>query len=128
MDLKFLRSLRTRNLTVRPTPNIIISVLMLFFGSECCMSGCAVCVYDLYEESMDAYKDAVVAFCSSLTSLGIPKSEWPPRIRGQVSLPTGQDKQRKEVVMSVFEELERTLNAKRQDTNSDEIQADSTRR
>jgi len=80
---------------------------------------------------MDVYKDAVMALCSSLISLGIPKSEWPPRIRAQsssVSLPASSDRQRKEVAMSVFEELERTLNAKRQDTNSDEVQADSTGR
>ncbi|KIJ91882.1 hypothetical protein K443DRAFT_685677 [Laccaria amethystina LaAM-08-1] len=26
---------------------------------ECCMSGCAVCVYDLYEESLASYEDSI---------------------------------------------------------------------
>jgi len=87
-------------------------------SDECCMSGCAVCVYDLYDESMDAYLDAVQAFSSSLTSLNIPKSEWPPSIQSSSSpLPSGSDKQRKDVVMSAFEELERALRAK-EHTNS----------
>jgi Oxidoreductase-like protein, N-terminal len=82
------------------------------------MSGCAVCVYDLYEESMDAYLDAVMSLCSSLSCLKIPKSTWPPSIRRAAAQsspslpPTGSDRQRKEVVMSAFEELERALEAK----------------
>lgn len=67
---------------------------------------------------MDAYLDAARAFSSSLTSLGIPKSEWPPSIRRVQSssspLPTGSDRQRKDVVMSAFEQLERALEAKQQ--------------
>ena len=104
-----------------------------FVTLECCMSGCAVCVYDLYEESMDAYKDAVLGLCSSLSSLKIPQSEWPPSIRAQ-SLPvsssssTNPDRQRKEVVMSAFEELEKALNAKQQDAATGEARVDSVRR
>ena len=71
---------------------------------------------------MDAYQDAVRAFCSSLTSLKIPRSEWPPsiqRVRSSSSspLPTGSDRRRKDVVLSAFEELERALEAK-QHTNA----------
>jgi hypothetical protein len=93
-----------------------------FFTLECCMSGCAVCVYDLYEESMDAYLDAVLAFRSSLTSLKIPKSEWPLSIQrvqsSSLPPPTGSDRQRKGVVMSAFEDLERALEAKQQDVTT----------
>ncbi|KAG1763298.1 oxidoreductase-like protein [Suillus occidentalis] len=48
---------------------------------ECCMSGCAICVYDLYEESLEAYKESIAALRSSLSALTIPDSEWPDRIR-----------------------------------------------
>ena len=85
------------------------------------MSGCAVCVYDLYEESLDAHKDSVAAIRTSLSSLKIPESEWPPSIRMRPSLaqsipPGGSNTQRKAVVMSAFEELEKSLNAKQKDT------------
>ena len=86
------------------------------------MSGCAVCVYDLYEEFMDAYLDAVLAFRSSLASLKIPKSEWPLSIQrvqsSSLPPPTGSDRQRKGVVMSAFEELERALEAKQQEVTT----------
>ena len=41
------------------------------------MSGCAVCVYDLYEESVDAYRDKMVAFRTKLGEMGVPEDEWP---------------------------------------------------
>ena len=83
------------------------------------------CVYDLYEESMDAYQDAVLAFCSSLSALKIPRSTWPPSIsylQSSPSLPPGgSDRQRKEAVMSAFEELERKLEAKQHDTRGTRV-------
>lgn len=104
-------------------------------SEECCMSGCAVCVYDLYEESMDAYLDAIMAFCSSLSSLKIPQSKWPASIRrAQSSLsldslsPPDSGRQKKEVVMSAFEELERALEAKQQVNTTGEGRVDRVRR
>ena len=78
------------------------------------MSGCAVCVYDLHEEALEAYKEAVLSLRNSLSALHIPKDEWPSSIRQQSSFePSGPDK-RKEMVLNAFEEMERTLKLKRQ--------------
>ncbi|KAF7324494.1 Oxidoreductase-like domain-containing protein [Mycena kentingensis (nom. inval.)] len=78
-------------------------------SDECCMSGCAVCVYDLYEESLTAYRDALAAFRSTLVALGVPQAEWPATTRSD-----GGDIRpaSKSVVKDAFEELERALAAK----------------
>jgi hypothetical protein len=77
---------------------------------ECCMSGCAICVYDLYEESLEAYKESIVALRLSLSALSIPDSEWPDRIR--TNTPTA--KKRQEVILDAFEEMERQLKEKKE--------------
>ncbi|KAI6142587.1 hypothetical protein BKA82DRAFT_1003407 [Pisolithus tinctorius] len=79
---------------------------------ECCMSGCAVCVYDLYEESLDAYKESVATLKASLAALSIPESKWPPNIRATTTQSSITMKQ-KDVVLSAFEEMERALKEKR---------------
>ncbi|KAJ7888326.1 hypothetical protein B0H14DRAFT_2337286 [Mycena olivaceomarginata] len=77
-------------------------------ADECCMSGCAVCVYDLYEESLAAYKESLAAFRMTLVSDGIPEESWPKSVRA------GDTTERKKPVsLSAFEELERSLKAKR---------------
>lgn len=72
------------------------------------MSGCAVCVYDLYEESLHAYRDSVAALRSSLTALGIPNGDWPESIRGNESILD------KSPVLSAFQEMEKALQTKRE--------------
>ena len=77
------------------------------------MSGCAICIYDIHEETMKAYKEAVLSLQNSLTALHIPMDEWPSSIRQQGSSePSGPDK-RKEMVLNAFEEMERALKLKR---------------
>ncbi|KAF8067927.1 hypothetical protein FPV67DRAFT_1400387, partial [Lyophyllum atratum] len=78
---------------------------------ECCMSNCAVCVYDLYEESLEAYRKSVADLRTLLSALNIPEAEWPQNIRAAES---GQTTSRKDVVLNAFEEMERALNKKRQ--------------
>jgi hypothetical protein len=76
--------------------------------TECCMSGCAFCVYDLYQESLDAYKTAVASVRASLTSMGVPMEQWPGNIR--------HDSERKSspsIILSAFEEMERELKTRR---------------
>ncbi|KAH7921831.1 hypothetical protein BV22DRAFT_994447, partial [Leucogyrophana mollusca] len=77
---------------------------------ECCMSGCAICVYDLYEDSLTAYKESVASLRSSLVASGIPEYEWPSNIRHPVKEP-GEKKTN--VSLSAFEEMERALREKR---------------
>ncbi|KAG1843101.1 hypothetical protein C8R48DRAFT_785775 [Suillus tomentosus] len=77
---------------------------------ECCMSGCAICVYDLYEESLGAYKELIVALRSSLSALSIPESEWPDHVRTN----TPATQKRHDIVLNAFEEMERQLREKKE--------------
>ena len=86
------------------------------------MSGCAICVYDLYEESLEAYENSLNTLISNLDALGIPEHEWPESIRpsnvtnnAETSGESGSGAgERKAQVLSAFEELERSLQAKRE--------------
>lgn len=84
---------------------------------ECCMSGCAVCVYDLYEEALVAYKDSVATLRAALSALDIPEAQWPAHIRSNTrkdirASPTTTEKS-KDAVLGAFEEMERALKEKR---------------
>lgn len=94
--------------------------LIVVFSLECCMSGCAVCVYDLYEESLDAYKEALGALRKNLIAHNIPENEWPAHV--QTNNKSGADAQpekRSNVVMSAFEEMERRLKEKHAAQNAE---------
>ncbi|KAF8548821.1 hypothetical protein OG21DRAFT_1398768, partial [Imleria badia] len=78
---------------------------------ECCMSGCAVCVYDLYEEALAEYKDSVMTLRAALSARRIPETEWPSHIR-TIPTPTSAEKS-KGAVLDALEEMERALKEKR---------------
>ena len=84
--------------------------------SECCMSGCAVCVYDLYDEARQDYIHAMDKLRTELTKIGVPKSQWPADVQGDGQdgdlTPTPRPSQ--SVTLSAFEELELALKAKRE--------------
>ena len=73
------------------------------------MSGCAVCVYDLYQESLDAYRTAVASVRASLASRGVPMEQWPENIRLDLERKTSPS-----IILSAFEEMERNLKARRE--------------
>lgn len=50
-------------------------------SDECCMSGCAVCVYDLYLSSLDDYKHDLASARAQLRERSVPLSEWPEEAR-----------------------------------------------
>ncbi|KIJ91889.1 hypothetical protein K443DRAFT_114428 [Laccaria amethystina LaAM-08-1] len=79
---------------------------------ECCMSGCAVCVYDLYEESLASYEDSIITLRKSLGALGILQDTWPLNVRPDVEQSTPES--RKGVILNAFEEMERKLKEKRE--------------
>ena len=99
--------------------------------SECCMSGCAVCVYDLYDEARQDYMQAMDKLRTELTKLGVPKSQWPADVQGdgQDSDPTPAPRPSQSVTLSAFEQLELALKAKRERdasrSSTDVIQARS---
>jgi len=78
------------------------------------MSGCAICVYDLYEESLEAYKKAVADLRIKLTSMNVPEDQWPDNIQShKISGLNTQTINPANVVQSAFEEMERILKEKR---------------
>ncbi|KAG0225965.1 hypothetical protein BGW42_003982 [Actinomortierella wolfii] len=84
---------------VKPTPP----------GAEdCCMSGCAVCVYDVYEEDRQAYKESIAAVLKQLEAAGIPP---PPELAGKHSQNTPEEDKDDDMdpSMKAFLELERKL-------------------
>ena len=64
------------------------------------MSGCAVCVYDLYEEAMGRYREEVAGVRERLRRMGVGEDEWPVCARQTAAA-------------DAFSELERQLAAKR---------------
>lgn len=79
------------------------------------MSGCAVCVHDLYQESLEAYDVSVKALRASLTTLGVDESEWPAQIRRAGNKPS---ERKKDAALSAFEQMELQLVAKREKKGS----------
>ncbi|CDO75756.1 hypothetical protein BN946_scf184921.g32 [Trametes cinnabarina] len=79
---------------------------------ECCMSGCAVCVYDLYDEARRDYIHAIDNLRTNLDKMGVPEHEWPPDIRRKQSPPGPSP--RPDVVLSAFEQFEKQLREKRE--------------
>lgn len=73
------------------------------------MSGCAVCVYDLYDEALTDYTDKVSALHTSLRVLHVPEDTWPSSIRPSRSQST---QPKKSAALSAFEELELRLKQK----------------
>ena len=96
----------------KPYTRAHVPLACLTHVQECCMSGCAICVYDLYQESLEAYKESLAALRSSLSALSIAESEWPERIRTTARIPAVD--QRQDATLSAFEEMERQLKEKRE--------------
>jgi hypothetical protein len=77
------------------------------------MSGCAVCVYDLYEEILASYKESVEMVRVSLTKKQVPSSTWPADIQLSLTAPhNAKLKPDKSVVLNAFEDMERRLREK----------------
>ncbi|KAI0746972.1 hypothetical protein C8Q80DRAFT_1220184 [Daedaleopsis nitida] len=81
---------------------------------ECCMSGCAVCVYDLYEEARNDYIQAIKTLRSNLEKMSISESEWPADVRHDWQGGQASPVSKPNVALSAFEQLEQALKAKRE--------------
>jgi hypothetical protein len=90
--------------------------------TECCMSGCAICVNDLYADALTSYQNAVGSLRSSLISAGIPEAEWPTKVQVGTKAASGgasgasmgaMGAKAGNVALSAFEEMERALAAKK---------------
>ena len=77
------------------------------------MSGCAICVYDLYDDALDEYKKALEHLRISLTALRIPEEQWPEDIQtGEKSKDTTKVQRKLNPTLSAFEEFEARLKQK----------------
>ncbi|KZT00681.1 uncharacterized protein LAESUDRAFT_732097, partial [Laetiporus sulphureus 93-53] len=77
-------------------------------ADECCMSGCAVWVYDLYTAALEGYKQAMEALRTTLTAHNIPEKEWPKDVRA--AGPRNENKRAKQgplrdITLNAFEAL-----------------------
>lgn len=75
------------------------------------MSGCAVCVYDLYEEALSSYRTTLDTLRHTLDSLGVAEIKRPLRVQRQQTSPSSIQRERN-VVMNAFEAFEKSLQAK----------------
>ena len=82
--------------------------------SECCMSGCAVCVYDLYDEARTDYIQAVDKIRADLVRMSVPEHEWPPDIRSNPQDAQSDPAPKATPVLNAFEQLELALKAKKE--------------
>jgi hypothetical protein len=77
------------------------------------MSGCAICVYDLYEDAVLTYKASLASLRTQLRSMEIPQSEWPSRVGSSPDSPAVQ--RPSNTSFDAFEAMEKALKAKQQD-------------
>jgi hypothetical protein len=105
------RNRRNQVLKVRISPSCLVHTLNTF--PDCCMSGCAICVNDLYADALNAYKESVALLRANLSARAIPESQWPARIRTYAASTTAIPEPMRSVALSAFEEMERALAAKR---------------
>ena len=81
--------------------------------ADCCMSGCAICVHDLYQESLGAYNESISSLRASLSALSIPEAEWPADIQNNTTDREEEKKGRGNVSLNAFVEMERALALKK---------------
>ena len=77
------------------------------------MSGCAICVHDLYLDALSTYDEAVSSLRTKLTALNIAESEWPSNIRTST-----KEKRTPNVSIDAFAALERALREKKEGSPS----------
>lgn len=67
-------------------------------------------MYDLYEDALTTYKEAVSVVQANLNERSIPESEWPSSI-ANLAVKNGR---KRDTTLSVFEEMEKRLKAKQE--------------
>ncbi|WVQ69476.1 uncharacterized protein L199_007694 [Kwoniella botswanensis] len=81
---------------------------------ECCMSGCVNCVYTIYADDLEAYKEAIELAKERLKKSNVPEKDWPEEMKDQKSDGEMKEDVVREVdpVMSAFLALENKLKSK----------------
>lgn len=73
------------------------------------MSGCSICVHDLYAEALTEYQTSLDALRSALHARGVSETDWPAHIQHN----SGSIKRVVNPTLSAFEQMEKMLAAKR---------------
>ncbi|CAO1632189.1 unnamed protein product [Sympodiomycopsis kandeliae] len=78
-------------------------------GSEdCCMSGCARCVYDLYKEDLEDYQEVLTVVRNKLLNeLGVKEEEWDADLLGKY--PSSNSKDTGSTTRSADEEVDAVI-------------------
>lgn len=70
--------------------NVVDDVLIL--SLDCCMSGCAVCVHDLYLDALKSYRSSLREIRDRLVAKSVPRDRWPrPILELKESAVSSQD-------------------------------------
>ena len=85
------------------------------------MSGCAICVYDLYQDAMNTYNRSLESLRISFSNLQIPEYEWPISVRDLKGTDKGGRRVVRDVSLSAFEELENSLREQREKHGGSEV-------
>ena len=96
-------------------PKFVLGAQTLCTMTECCMSGCAICVQDIYQESLDAYNESISSLRASLFALRVPEAEWPTDIQTNAANGEGERKGISNVSLDAFVEMERALELKKKE-------------
>ncbi|EJT99204.1 hypothetical protein DACRYDRAFT_23815 [Dacryopinax primogenitus] len=80
-------------------------------SDECCMSGCATCVYDLYTEVLEAYHADLLVARQKLTAAAVPESLWPEDVLSSGTDGKSAGKKAKEAVDDEISRLDVSLKA-----------------
>lgn len=85
------------------------------------MSGCAVCVYDLYIEAKAAYSHSLTTALTALQQQSVPKTSWPEDVLALAERSNGKEvtasavfdgEEPLDATMRAFIELEKRLKGK----------------
>ncbi|KAI8340928.1 oxidoreductase-like protein [Chlamydoabsidia padenii] len=79
---------------------------------NCCMSGCAYCVYDIYQEDMETYKQQMIDLRQRFDNAGvdIPDALMTKKMKSSTSDPQPDDDDDMDPTMKAFLEMEKKLN------------------
>jgi len=80
-------------------------------SDECCMGGCAVCVYDLYGDALEAYHADLLLARQKLQAAAVPEDLWPDDVLEAGSDGKSAGKKAKDAVDDEISRLDVSLKA-----------------
>lgn len=92
---------------------------MIVEFTDCCMSGCAICVHDLYADALKEYRDSLRRLRETLRLKSVHESLWPKEL---IALSDGgvedEDGADLDPTMKAFMQMEKGLKRKKEATTT----------